>query len=654
MPLTLLCATFQHISQSINGGGWGVGRALGPNRRISIIHGNHLTAAAVVETIYRCFGNRKTKLFLTGASSKVGWAVARALRDRYGYDVLCHSTDPGRRRHFELNGFASASTLAEGSAFCRHWIVGKYDVEVSEAIPQGAVAIVFSVPHPLQDRRDVRVIEAGTLHMDLSRLDKPRLFANKLREHEIFACHAAAFVAAHRLDQLDLTRIDEMGPVDPTEMDGWLDDADKLGFVVPYVEPVLESYKESFTDDNPPVVIVGGGPSGLSVAAYLSQKHVPHIVLEAEMNPDLFGSWGQHFSGLEITTHKKWCELPGLRISVKQYPKEYVTAEEYQRYLKCYVHRFAINIRRGAKVTSVERGCDQYPYIVKYGDNDFVEAWAVVVASGKHRIPQKNTSDDIAHKLKVSAIHHIHSSELCNDAVWSPAVQAAQNGRLCIVGFGNSAADLATVILQRCHENSNGNSIGHNPSIHIAARTVPPVFPRRINLLRVDSVGYLIRLLPYLLQDFIVKFLSRVLPGSKTCNSAFPSHLQRWNSIRGRVPVIDKYGLLASGFQSGFLVGHGPIIDITKERGVLFNDLQPTTMVGSSTSTTKSSSRVEIDMVILATGYKEECVIEREDRLNGLYKCGFSKSDRFLPLRTISEDAKCIADDIAESYHRRT
>ena len=28
----------------------------------------------------------------------------------------------------------------------------------------------------------------------------------------------------------------------------------------------------------------------------------------------------------------------------------------------------------------------------------------------------------------------------------------------------------------------------------------------------------------------------------------------------------------------------------------------------------------EIDMVILATGYREECVVQSKDRLNGLYK----------------------------------
>jgi hypothetical protein len=195
-------------AESINGGGVGVVKALGPNRRLSVIHGNHLTAATVVQTIYQCFGERKVKLFLTGASSKVGWAIAQALRDRYGYDVLCHSTDPGRRIHFEKHGFASSSRLAEGTVYSDSWIVGKYDLEVAKWIPQNSVAIVFSVPHSLESRPDLRVIEAGTLHMDLGRLDKSRVFTNKLKEHEIFACHAASVVAASRLKTGKVLRID--------------------------------------------------------------------------------------------------------------------------------------------------------------------------------------------------------------------------------------------------------------------------------------------------------------------------------------------------------------------------------------------------------------------------------------------------------------
>ena len=643
----VLCLGALNKAESINGGGLGVVKALGPNRRLSVIHGNHLTAAAVLETIYQCFGDQKVRFFLTGASSKVGWAVAQALRGRHGYDVLCHSTDSGRRQFFVENGFKASSTLAEGSAYSKYWIVGKYDMEVTRLIPQNATAVVFSVPHPLESRPDVRVIEAGTLHMDLCRLDRPRAFTNKLKEQEIFACHAASCVAAYRLKR-GASRIDEVGPVNHETMDSWLNDAKKLGFSVPQYEPVIDANSTIFPINNkPPVVIVGAGPSGLAVAANLSQKNIPHVVLEAEKNQNVFGSWGQHFTGLEITTQKKWCNLPGMLISV---PNENVTGEEYQQYLQQYVDRFAINIRRGVRVESIEKGTEQTPYVVKYHADDGgkqeltqLAAWSVVVATGKHRVPQKNTSDNIVGQLESCGIKHVHSTEMCNDTIWREAVEAAQDGKLCIVGLGNSAADIATMILQQCQlDDSNG---GDKPNIHIAARTIPPVFPRKAKFLRVDTLGYLMRWLPVPIQDVLVKLLWWGIPGSRVCDSAFPPYLNRWAAIKGRVPVIDKHGALASGFQSGTLIGHGPIMDVDKEGVVRFCD--QATVGGLASS---STSQTKIDLVILGTGYKEECIIGREDRLNGLYKCGFGQSDRFLPLKSIGEDAKCIGEDIAASY----
>jgi hypothetical protein len=109
----VLCLGALNKAESINAGGLGVIRALGPESKLSVIHGNHLTAAAVVETTLQCFGE-KAKVFLTGASSKVGWAVAQALRDRHGFEVLCHSTDQRRRKFFQEQGFAFASKLSEG------------------------------------------------------------------------------------------------------------------------------------------------------------------------------------------------------------------------------------------------------------------------------------------------------------------------------------------------------------------------------------------------------------------------------------------------------------------------------------------------------------------------------------------------------------
>lgn len=57
-----------------------------------------------------------------------------------------------------------------------------------------------------------------------------------------------------------------------------------------------------------------------------------------------------------------------------------------------------------------------------------------------------------------------------------------------------------------------------------------------------------------------------------------------------------------------------------------------------------------IGMVILATGYKEDCIVSRKDKFNGLYRVGFGK-DQFLPLKAISAEARNIAEDIAATTY---
>jgi hypothetical protein len=630
----VLCLGALNKAESINGGGVGVVRSLGPLRRLSVIHGNHLTAAAVVETTYQCFG-RNAKVFLTGASSKVGWAVARALRDRYGYDILCHSTDRTRRELFEKHGFKAASTLCEGTAFSSLWIVGKYDMAVARYIPQGATAVVFSVPHPLESRTDVRVVEAGTLHMDLSRADRPRRFTNKLKEYELFACHAASVVAAHRLKRDVLSRIDETGPVDPNEMDGWLVDAKALGFSIPHVEPVAASTIYDADRGNPPVVIIGAGPAGLAVAASLHRRNIQSIILEEQKNPDSFGSWEKHFTGLEVTTQKRWCHLPGFPMSDDLFPGENVGAQDYRRYLKLYSARFGLSMKRGVRVENITRGGETSPWIVNCGEGTKVEASAVVVATGKHRVPQRSPSDDLCAKLTTAEIPFVHSSDLRNSQTWVQATDAANVGKLCVVGFGNSAADVCTAILQSCRT----STCEGDTKIHVATRSVPPVFPRKRGFLRVDTLGYAVRWMPKFIQEPMIRLLWWGIPSSARCNSAFPSHLKRWDKINGRVPVIDKYGLICSSLQSGTMLGHGPVLDVTDEKEILFDDSR------SGVGTTP----VSIEMVILATGYKKECIIGREDRLNGLFLCGFG-NDRLLPLKTIGEEAEAIAKELTGNF----
>jgi hypothetical protein len=139
-----------------------------------------------------------------------------------------------------------------------------------------------------------------------------------------------------------------------------------------------------------------------------------------------------------------------------------------------------------------------------------------------------------------------------------------------------------------------------------------------------------------IIQEQIIKLLWWAIPISAACDAAFPAHLPRWRKVDGRIPVIDKYGQVASGLRTGAIVGHGPIRHVSSG-GITFEDTLG--MGGDS---------VSIEMVIMATGYKHECLVTREDRLNGLYLAGLG-NERFLPLKTIGEEAAIIARDIAQS-----
>jgi cation diffusion facilitator CzcD-associated flavoprotein CzcO len=360
------------------------------------------------------------------------------------------------------------------------------------------------------------------------------------------------------------------------------------------------------------------------------------MVLEEQADPEAFGTWNSHFSGLEVTSQKRWCSLPGFPMSDTIFPDKYVTAIEYQKYLRLYADRFGIVIHRGCKVTKISQGNQISPWQVKYCQNDrenlILQASAVVVATGKYKIPKLGINDFMLSKLKENGIPSLHSTELKNEATWEKALHSARSGRLCIVGFGNSASDICANILSKCDDDMKG------AAIHLAVRTVPPVFPREYGVLRLDTAGSFVRMLPGPLQEIIIKLLWRKMPFSATVDKHFPKFLPRWKQIQGRVPVVDKFGVIASSLKNQRLVVHGPIQDVRVD-GMIFQN-------GKNTC---SCPPVQIDMLILATGYEIECLVTREDKLNGLFLIGL-KNDKLLPLKSIGDDAEVIAKEISNMF----
>jgi hypothetical protein len=238
-------------AEFLNNGGKDLLPVMPKDRSMMITHGNHLTAAAVVETVRQLYEDGMaagSSIFFTGASSKTGKAVAIALH-RLGVPLLCHASSPDRCADLESLGLASTGKLEDGAS-CSFWVIGKYDNRVNKMIPRDSLACVFSVPDPLTlwgDRPDVTVVEGATMHIDETRLSKPRGFTNMLQPKEIFACHAQSIVLAASTSSPRGSTGDELGDINADVLQDYLDRAKAIGILVPSASQTLSRARRSTT-----------------------------------------------------------------------------------------------------------------------------------------------------------------------------------------------------------------------------------------------------------------------------------------------------------------------------------------------------------------------------------------------------------------------
>eukprot|EP00440_Ansanella_granifera_P002405 gb/GFBE01002611.1/.p1 GENE.gb/GFBE01002611.1/~~gb/GFBE01002611.1/.p1 ORF type:complete len:433 (+),score=79.11 gb/GFBE01002611.1/:1-1299(+) len=234
-------------AEFLNHGGKDLLDKLPEDRSMAITHGNHLTAAAVVETVRQLVeaGHAKGKVpYITGATSKTGRAVALSLRKHYGIQLMCHSSSPERREDLEKHGLLTTDKFEDGHD-SPLWIIGKYDLRVCDHIPKNGVACVFAVPDPFAisgKRPDVTNLEGATLHIDESRLDRPRKFTNLLKTNEIYACHAGSIL---RACSPELGTKDELGDIDPDSLPSYIARAKAVGITVPPPPPIPLAEDES-------------------------------------------------------------------------------------------------------------------------------------------------------------------------------------------------------------------------------------------------------------------------------------------------------------------------------------------------------------------------------------------------------------------------
>src|SRR6266487_1566764 len=175
-----------------------------------------------------------------------------------------------------------------------------------------------------------------------------------------------------------------------------------------------------------PVIVVGGGQSGLAAARALRELRMPAVILEASDRPA--GSWPRYYDSLRLFSPAAYSSMPGLPFPGA--PDRYPGRDEVADYLERYAAWLGVEIQTGTRVQTVRQ--DGREFIVVTGDGRALRASGIVAASGSFSNPYRPSFEG----------GETFSGELSHVADYrNPAPYAGR--RVIVVGAGDSAAQVA-------------------------------------------------------------------------------------------------------------------------------------------------------------------------------------------------------------------
>ncbi|KAJ0230655.1 indole-3-pyruvate monooxygenase YUCCA4 [Hirschfeldia incana] len=371
-------------------------------------------------------------------------------------------------------------------------------------------------------------------------------------------------------------------------------------------------------------IIVGAGPSGLSVAACLSNRGAPSIILE---RTDCLASLWQKrtYDRLKLHLPKHFCELPLMKFP-KNFPR-YPSKQQFISYIESYAARFNIKPVFNQTVEKAEFDVVSCLWKVKTQECVYTSKW-LVVATGENAEP---VVPDIP-GLENFTGPVVHTS------AYKSGLEFA-NRKVLVVGCGNSGMEV-------CLDLSRYNALPH-----MVVRNPLHVLPR--DFFGLSSFGIAMTLLKWLPLKLVDNLLLRLA----NCSLGNTDRLGlrrpktgpiELKNVTGKTPVLDVGAI--SLIQSGQIRVTQAVKEITK-KGAKFVDGQ----------------EMEFYSIILATGYKsnipdwlkENSFFTKEGMPktpfpngwkgdNGLYTVGFTRRG----LLGTAFDAVKIAEDITDQWKK--
>lgn len=176
-----------------------------------------------------------------------------------------------------------------------------------------------------------------------------------------------------------------------------------------------------------PVIVVGGGQSGLAAGRALSELGVRALILEA--GERAAGSWPRYYDSLRLFSPAEFSSMPGLRFPGA--PGRYPRRDEVADYLESYAARLGVDIETNSCVETIHQDGGQF--VVATSDGRSLRASGIVAATGSFGNPYR---PELAGE-RDSTVEVVHVAEYRN-----PASYAGR--RVVVVGAGDSAVQVAS------------------------------------------------------------------------------------------------------------------------------------------------------------------------------------------------------------------
>ena len=179
------------------------------------------------------------------------------------------------------------------------------------------------------------------------------------------------------------------------------------------------------------VIVIGGGPAGLSVGHHLAKRGLHFVILDANLR--VGDAWRNRWDSLKLFSPACFDALDGLPFPLPG--DAFPTHDEMADYLEAYAKHFDLPVKSGVRVDSLTRQGDLY--LVKAGALE-LEAAQVIVAMSGYQQPRVPT---LAKELNPNILQ-LHSSQYQRPA-------QLREGPVLIVGAGNSGAEIGFELVQQ-------------------------------------------------------------------------------------------------------------------------------------------------------------------------------------------------------------